>query len=165
MTGVQTCALPILGILFHTILVDQFRRLRDGDRFFHLNDTFTSAEQSLVGQGNTLAKVIKLNTSITNLQQNVFKFTSTISGKVYLAHNANAQGGPGLAGVTVQLRDEDGNVVATMVTGAQGHYSFNEQSGPADPGDHPGISSTGVDRKSTRLNSSHRSLSRMPSSA
>jgi hypothetical protein len=70
-----------LGLLFHTILVDQFERLRDGDRFFYLNQDFTPAELSIIDVGNTLAKVIKANTSITNLQDDVFKFLTTENGQ------------------------------------------------------------------------------------
>jgi hypothetical protein len=63
-----------LGPLFQAILVDQFSRLRDGDRFFYQNQDFNAEELSLLGSGNTLAKVIKLNTNITSLQDDVFRF-------------------------------------------------------------------------------------------
>lgn len=57
-----------VGATVNAILVDQFVRLRDGDRFFYLNESFNIEEQALIAQGNTLAKVIANNTSITNLQ-------------------------------------------------------------------------------------------------
>src|SRR5207249_4123969 len=71
----------VLGPTFHVILVNQFTRLRDGDRFFYLNESLTAAEQSLIGAGNTLAKVMKANTGITNLQDDVFRFLSREDGK------------------------------------------------------------------------------------
>src|SRR5262249_9965328 len=61
-----------LGPLFHTILVDQFDALRDGDRFFYLNQDFTDAERSILDAGSTLAQIITARTGITNLQDDVF---------------------------------------------------------------------------------------------
>jgi hypothetical protein len=61
-----------LGPLFTDILLDQFTRLATGDQYFYLNETFTSAEQTILGQANTLGKVIQANTSITLLQNDVF---------------------------------------------------------------------------------------------
>lgn len=115
-----------MGPLFTRILVDQFTRLRNGDRFFYLNDSFNNREQSILNQGGTLAKIIMGNTSITNLQQDVFKFQASISGKVYFANTDTAQGGPTLAGITLQLIDTTtGDVLATIVTNNQGLYTFN----------------------------------------
>jgi Ca2+-binding RTX toxin-like protein len=52
------------------VLVDQFQRLRDGDRFWYQVD-LTGAE--LVDLENTtLADIIRRNSQITNLQDNVF---------------------------------------------------------------------------------------------
>lgn len=93
-----------LGPLFTRIIADQFNRLRAGDRFFYLNESWNADEMNLFQQGNTLAKIIEANTNITNLQSDVFKFTASISGSV------QTSGGPGghhssngVAGVTVQL--------------------------------------------------------------
>jgi hypothetical protein len=61
-----------LGPLFTDILVDQFSRLETGDQFFYLNESFTPAEQTILGQANTLGKVIEADTSITLLQSDVF---------------------------------------------------------------------------------------------
>jgi peroxidase len=70
-----------LGPLFHANLVEQFTRLRDGDRFFYKNQDWTLAEQLLRLQGNTLSKLIKLNTNITNIQSDVFRFLAQQDGK------------------------------------------------------------------------------------
>jgi hypothetical protein len=119
-----------VGITIKTILVDQFTRLRDGDRFFYLNESFTPAELSLLGQGNTLAKVIEDNTSITNLQKNVFFFKESITGKVFVSTGGgHASDGKGVAGVTVQLLDTSGNVLTTTTTDSKGRYSFTDQTG------------------------------------
>ena len=49
----------------------------------------------------------------------------------------------GLPGVTVQLRDDSGNLIATTVTDGRGHYNFNQFSGGATGG--AGVSATGND--------------------
>ena len=58
-----------VGPLFQKIMVDQFTNLRDGDRFFYLNEQFSPSEEAILRQGDTLAKVIKANTGITNLPE------------------------------------------------------------------------------------------------
>jgi hypothetical protein len=136
-----------VGPLFQAIMVNQFTRLRDGDRFFYLNETFSPAEQALLNQGNTLAKVIEANTGITNLQSNVFLFQASISGTVSMDAVGPSRGaGPrGAAGITVQLQDSSGDVLATTVTNAQGNYSFDQLSGSAaNPVNASGVSGTGT---------------------
>ena len=137
-----------MGPLFTRILVDQFTRLRDGDRFFYLNESFTPDEQRILQQGNTLAKVIEANTNITNLQSDVFLFKASISGTVSSANNGGGRNNfrtQGHAGITVQLLNDSGDVVATTVTDSQGRYSFNQLSGPAaNPTDGSGVSATGT---------------------
>jgi hypothetical protein len=121
-----------VGPTIKAILAKQFTALRDGDRFFYLNEGFNLQELILFQQGNTLAKVIEHNTATTNLQSNVFFFKVSIEGTVFLDANGNGHrdlGEPGVAGVTVSLLDDSGNVVATTTTDSQGHYVFTEQTG------------------------------------
>jgi peroxidase len=127
-----------VGPLFQDIIVNQFTRLRDGDRFFYLNESFNPDEMKLFNQVNTLTKVIEANTNITNLQANAFIFTASISGAVTTAPNGPPPppGAPippptGVAGLVVTLLDDTGDVVATTTTNAAGQYSFNQQSGVA----------------------------------
>jgi hypothetical protein len=110
------------GITVRAILAKQFAALRDGDRFFYLNEALTPAEQALIAQGNTLAKVIENNTGITNLQSNVFFFTASISGTVTV-------NGVGFLGIVIDLKDSQGNIIAQATTDADGHYSFTDQTG------------------------------------
>ena len=132
-----------VGPLFQTIMANQFERLRDGDRFFYLNETFTPAEQALLNQGNTLTKVIEANTNITNLQSNAFIFQASIGGTVAL--NMGSLHGVNVPGLTVQLEDTSGDVLATTTTDKHGYYSFNQLSGPAaNVADAPGVSGTGT---------------------
>ena len=61
-----------LGATFTRILVDQFTRLRDGDRFWYQ----TALPENLLRnvQNTSLADIIRRNTQLTKLQENVFFF-------------------------------------------------------------------------------------------
>jgi hypothetical protein len=128
-----------LGPLFTRIIADQFNRLRAGDRFFYLNERWTPDELRIFQQGNTLAKVIQANTNITNLQGDVFLFKASISGTVLSAsagtgHRTSAPSG--VPGVTVQLQDADGNMLATTATDGKGRYSFDQLNGVSGTGEY-----------------------------
>jgi hypothetical protein len=132
-----------MGPLFTKILADQFQRLRDGDRFFYLNEQWNADEIKFLLQGDTLGKVITANTGITNLQRDVFKFTASISGQVSLQGKGSTSG-QGVPGVTVELTNDNGDVLATTTTDRFGRYTFNQLSGPAaNPETGSGVSATG----------------------
>ena len=64
-----------VGELIAASLIDQFTRLRDGDRFFYLNDADLSHPDVLAVidlENVTLAKIIGLNTAMTGMPENVF---------------------------------------------------------------------------------------------
>ena len=63
----------IFGETIMTIMKDQFRALRDGDRFYYLIDPALSANEVLEVRNTTLAKIIQRNTGIQALQKNVFR--------------------------------------------------------------------------------------------
>ncbi len=70
-----------VGALVNAVTVNQFTRLRDGDRFFYTNDTLLSSrfvEQIVDLDEVTLAEVIRNNTEITEIQNNVFFDSSVI---------------------------------------------------------------------------------------
>jgi peroxidase len=120
-----------VGALTKAVLVDQFTRLRDGDRFFYLNQ-FSGKELANLLANTSLSKIIQRNTGLTNLQSNVFYFKASISGTVLSTtsgnrHTMGAQ--QGLAGVTVQLLDDGGAALATTVTDSQGRYRFDNFNG------------------------------------
>lgn len=120
-----------VGPLVQRILADQFSRLRDGDRFWYQRSLAGKELQDV--QNTTLADVIRRNTNLTNVQQNVFVFKVEVSGRV--VNDANRDGVPGrneqgLKGRTVELVDaESQEVVATATTDAAGRYRFNVESG------------------------------------
>ena len=60
-----------VGALMSAVILDQFQRTRDGDRFWYQNDP---ALQDYLGQieSTSLADIIRLNTELTSLQANVF---------------------------------------------------------------------------------------------
>jgi hypothetical protein len=121
-----------MGPLFTAILAKQFAALRDGDRFFYLNESFTPQEQSILNQGNTLTKVIEANTHITNMQTDAILFKASISGTVFNDLNGNGvqdAGEGALSGRTVDLEDSSGNVLATTRTDSNGHYAFSNLNG------------------------------------
>ncbi len=136
-----------VGPLFQKILTEQFTNLRDGDRFFYLNEQFTPAEQAILQQGSTLAKVIEANTGVTNLQNDVFLFKASISGTVSLAAQGSTSpsGQRGVSGITLHLEDSSGDILATTTTNNRGQYSFNQLSGPANNVENSsGVSGTGA---------------------
>src|SRR5262249_14950710 len=69
------------GPLIRAALIDQFERLRDGDRFWYQRALDPDTERFV--ENTSLADVISRNTEINNLQGNVFFFRLSISGTVY----------------------------------------------------------------------------------
>jgi hypothetical protein len=115
-----------LGSTFTAIIADQFRRLRDGDPFYYLNQP----QLAQYGVGKvTLADIIARDTGLKNLQPNVFFFQSSISGEVYTDGNGDGKLQSverGVAAVVVNLLDSSGKVVATTTTDSCGHYTFKD---------------------------------------
>ncbi len=56
----------LVGATFHAIMVDQFTRLRDGDRFWYQNDSFFTKTPGLMNEveATTLGDIIRRNTNL-----------------------------------------------------------------------------------------------------
>lgn len=60
-----------VGPTLQNVLREQFRKTRDGDRFFYLNDPDLKADIPEI-EASTLSKVVARNTGISGLQPNLF---------------------------------------------------------------------------------------------
>lgn len=100
-----------MGETFTAVLVDQFERLRDGDRFFYQN--LLDGRELAEIENTTLADVIERNTDIEGLQDNVFFAPSVLHVDVTDTRSGD---------VTVRARrgsvevvdDRSGRVIASM---------------------------------------------------
>lgn len=115
-----------MGPLFTAVLNKQFTNLAVGDQYFYLNESFNFQERAIVAQGLTLGQIITTNTGVTNLQANVFKYDPSVIGVVVTT--TPGQFLPqGVAGITVELENAGGAVIATTLTNADGYYSFGQE--------------------------------------
>jgi hypothetical protein len=125
------------GTLIRAVLIDQFTRLRDGDRFWYQNQDIYVPSGALPGTATTLgtvtlSDVIAANTTNTrdHLQDNPFFFRVSISGTAFNDRDKDGfrdPGEPGVAGKTVRLTNLSGDepvIVAEAITDANGNYTF-----------------------------------------
>ena len=61
-----------VGELIYAVLIDQFERVRDGDRFYFENDPDFSKKYVDELKATTLSKIVERNTTIEGLPDNVF---------------------------------------------------------------------------------------------
>jgi len=114
-----------LGETFTRIIVDQFTRLKSGDRYWYQNVLPRHLARE-VGR-TTLADVIRRNTGLRNLQADMFVFDARIGGTVFGDTNRDGrlqrQERP-LAGVVLTLLDAVGRTVGQTTSDARGRYEF-----------------------------------------
>ncbi len=115
-----------LGETFQTIIADQFQRLRDADRFWYQNTFSGNALRQI--ENTKLSYIIEQNTSISQLQENVFLFTGNVGGQVFQDNNHDgrlSRKEQGVRNVQIELLDADGTVLGTTLTDRNGRYRFS----------------------------------------
>ncbi|MFM8892644.1 MAG: peroxidase family protein, partial [Planctomycetia bacterium] len=114
-----------LGPTFTRILVDQFSRLRDGDRYWYQGAL--PPESLRMVRATTLSDVIRRNSGLKNLQPEVFFFRTAIGGTVFADGNRDGQRQPqetGVPAATVSLVTAAGVTVAVTRSDPRGEYRF-----------------------------------------
>jgi hypothetical protein len=114
-----------VGPTLRAILLDQFTRLRDGDRFW-LETAFRGDDLTRLA-GTRLVDVIRRNTGLTNLQPDAFFFQAGIAGTVYTDSNGDGEHDRGerpLAGAAIRLVS-GGEALADARTSERGRYTFD----------------------------------------
>lgn len=92
-----------VGELIHTVLVDQFSRLRDGDRFYFEN-VFAGTELQAI-QNTRLADIIRRNTSLPDVRDEVFRTSAVFTYRMPEGHGA----------ADIMLSVQDGELQVTRV--------------------------------------------------
>ena len=120
----------IFGPTIRTIMTQQFAALRDGDRFFYLNDPVLTDEQKAEIDGTTFHDVIMANTTIDLMQDNVFRAMpfSDICGNMTTAADGivyNQGTDQVLNDVTIVASDGRGQIVAEATTTEHGFFAFD----------------------------------------
>ncbi|MCH9806533.1 MAG: peroxidase [Alphaproteobacteria bacterium] len=72
-----------VGETLQYILVDQFARLRDGDRFYYENRLADTPDLLAEIQSSSFSEIIARNTDIDHLQENIFKAYERLVGDDY----------------------------------------------------------------------------------
>jgi hypothetical protein len=115
-----------VGPTLKVIISDQFQRLRDGDRLWYERD-FAGTRMLDQIQHTTLADIIERNSTITNLQDNVFFMRAQVQGQVFADVNGDgrtSRGEIGLAGISLDLLNSDGELIGSTTTDRNGFYRF-----------------------------------------
>jgi hypothetical protein len=86
-----------VGELLHTVLVDQFTRLRDGDRFYYENQ-FHGRELADI-QNTRLSDIIRRNTDLQDVQDEVFRSENVFTFR--------AEEGRGSMNVTLRVQGDE----------------------------------------------------------
>lgn len=118
----------IFGPTLREIITQQFLALRNGDRFYYLNDPILSAEEKDYILRTSFRDIIMYNTDINLMQDNVFVMRSQeeiCENMSYdLAGWVRTSEGEAVPGVTMALSTTNG--LSNELTPAEGTYAFPE---------------------------------------
>jgi len=119
-----------VGPTLRTIISDQFARLRNGDRYWYQR-VFTGQALARI-ENTTLADVLRRNTTLKNLQRDVFFFQAGVSGAVFADVDLDGRPGPSdvpIPNQTVELvqvdADAGSSVIASRSTDSHGRFRFD----------------------------------------
>lgn len=120
----------IFGPTIRRIMAEQFRSLRDGDRFFYLNDPLLSPEEKQMISETSFRDVIMYNSGVLLMQDNVFESmpfseicgNATVSADGWINVHSS---GERLSGVTVNVVGSDGIITNSAQTSDLGFFEFD----------------------------------------
>ena len=117
----------LFGQTVHTIMVQQFTALRDGDRFYYWNDPVLSEDEKSYIHNITLRDVIMYNSSVNLMQDNVFgamdhdeicdNMTLNVTGFV------RTEDGEAVGNVELDLAFSEDNI--SLMNSADGSFFFD----------------------------------------
>lgn len=123
----------MVGETMNAIIGEQFKRLRDGDRFYYENDpVLTAAEKSEI-KNTRLVEIIMRNTNIDLMQGNLFSAMDhttlatcdAAAPNVSIVGNVQSAGGSLLSDVDLTFVTANAsNLVPNTNTGASGLFNF-----------------------------------------
>lgn len=117
----------LFGETVMAIMTEQFRNLRDGDRFYYENDPSLSVMEKNWIRKNRLVDVLRRNTSINIMQENVFYAMSheVICAPIELTGQIVTEAGFEVENVEISLVDTTEQAVVSITNGV-GKYNFSE---------------------------------------
>lgn len=120
----------IFGPTIQRILSKQFTDLRDGDRFYYLNDPVLSEAEKAMISNVRMSDIVMMNSGVDLMQDNVFEAmpfseicgSATVDADGWISvHSSNER----LADVTVDVLSSDGFVSTSAFSSELGFYEFN----------------------------------------
>ncbi|MDA7501827.1 T9SS type A sorting domain-containing protein [Chitinophagales bacterium] len=122
-----------VGALIHNILKMQFENIRNGDRFWFEVDPAFSSEEIEIINNTKLSDIIKRNTSVTSIQDNVF-FSQEVVSAVEMSPfekireiEISAYPNPAINTVQMNIRSLDYETGYFSLTDLSGKELFSEE--------------------------------------
>lgn len=121
----------LFGPTAMTIIEQQFMALRDGDRFYYENDDDLTPEQKDWIKHTTLADVVRRNTPVTIIQENVFiaepMLTATSEAAPAEEVAFKIYPNPASQYITLRVESSENQVATIQITDTQGRTMLEEK--------------------------------------